>query len=120
MGHYLIKDGNHFATIKGQTLKTHLVQDRNYTSGFLNDATEQLENFLKRKGMSSEGWFGLNKTLRYKEGILEQGERIAVYGMGTWKEVEGGNDLNKLLEITEAEDNAVYLSDDPQTLSTLE
>jgi len=33
-------------------------------------------------GFKSEGFLGFNKSIRYKEGILENGEEIAVFGKG--------------------------------------
>lgn len=56
-----------------------LVMDARYDSGFLNDPSPRLEAFLADHGYSGEGWV-FNKTLRYHEGVLEQGERIAVLG----------------------------------------
>jgi len=85
---------------------------------FLDDATDNLERYLNKKGEKSEGFLGLNKTLRYKEGVLERGEKIAVFGKGIWKD---GAFLNlpekykKILEVTASEESAVYLSDDPNT-----
>lgn len=60
-----------------------LVMDARYESGFFNDASPRLESFLAAHGYGSEGWLFnkyLNKALRYREGVLEQGERIAVLG----------------------------------------
>ncbi len=48
----------------------------------LDDPTQAEEAFLARHGKLGTGWF-LNKTLRYKEGILEAGEGVAVLGRGT-------------------------------------
>ena len=37
--------------------------------------------FLARHGFAATGWW-LNKTLRYTEGVIEAGERVAVLGRG--------------------------------------
>ena len=69
-------------------------------------------------GFKSEGFLGFNKSIRYKEGILENGEEIAVFGKGKWiaaKLLDLPEKYGKVLEITSNENEAIYLSDDPQT-----
>jgi hypothetical protein len=115
---FLIKEGDNYAYINDNNLKCYIVQDKSYSSGFLNDASVNLENYLNRKGYESEGMLGFNKTLRYKEGILEGAEEIAVFGKGVWKnasELSLPEKYGKVLEITSTNDVAVYLSDDPDT-----
>ena len=115
---FLIREGGNFAFINDNNLKCYIVQDKSFSSGFCNDATENLEKFLNNKGYKSEGFLGLNKTLRYKEGILEREEKIAVFGKGIWKDVttlELPEKYEKVLEITSNEGIAIYLSDDPDT-----
>tara|TARA_B110000211_G_C13988009_1_gene512633 strand:+ start:189 stop:446 length:258 start_codon:yes stop_codon:yes gene_type:complete len=74
--------------------------------------------FLAEHGTESEGFLGFNKKLRYNEGILEEGEVVAVLGKGTWK---SGKDLNingsliQMLEIKVDKDLPVYLSDNDST-----
>jgi len=115
---YLIKDGIRYAIINDNKLKSYIVQDAKFSSGFWNDAGENLEKYLKSKGEESEGFFGFNKTLRFKEGILEKGEEIAVLGEGNWKDATSLNlpeKYGKVLEITSTEEQSVYLSDDTCT-----
>jgi len=115
---YLIKDGIRYAIINDKKLKSYIVQDAKFSSGFWNDATENLENYLKSKGEESEGFFGFNKTLRFKEGVLEKGEEIAVLGKGNWKDATSLNlpeKYGKVLEITSTNEQAIYLSDDTCT-----
>lgn len=115
---FLIREGTDFAFINDNNIKCYIVQDKSFSSGFLDDATENLEKFLNSKGYESEGFLGFNKTLRYKEGILESEEKIAVFGKGIWKDVttlELPEKYEKVLEITSNEGVAIYLSDDPDT-----
>lgn len=115
---FLIKDDANYAFINDQNIKCYIVQDERYSSGFLTDATDHLEKYLIKKGEKSEGFLGFNKTLRYKEGVLERGEKIAVFGKGQWKEAALLNlpkKYDKILEITASEGSAIYLSDDPKT-----
>jgi len=115
---FVIRDGVDYAYINDRNVKSYIVQDRNYKSGLFNDATQQLENYLHIKGYESENMLGLNKTLRYKEGVLEEGEEIAVFGKGEWKDVDSLNlpeKYRRVLEITSTNEEAIYLSDDPDT-----
>ncbi|MCU4157024.1 hypothetical protein J1N10_13625 [Carboxylicivirga sp. A043] len=117
-GDFVIRDGANRASIQGPTVKSYIVQDRKYKSGLFNDASQNLERYLKQKGHESENMLGFNKTLRYKEGILEQGEKVAVYGKGVWKSAESLNlpeAFGRVLEIQSTSEEAVYLSDDPDT-----
>ena len=115
---FLIKEEEHYAFINDNKLKSYIVQDISYSSGFLNDATKDLEEYLKSKGEESEGFLGMNRRIRYKEGILEKEERIAVRGKGEWKEFSQFGLPQKngmVLEIRSSDEEAIYLSDDPDT-----
>jgi hypothetical protein len=116
----VIKDGNQYALIETGMVKSHLIQDKQYSSGFLDDATEQLEKYLKSHGNESTGLFGLNKSLRYKEGILEEGELIAVAGKVDWKrksEVKPDIPAERILVISRTDTaEPIYLSDDPEAV----
>ncbi|PKQ62014.1 hypothetical protein BZG02_13825 [Labilibaculum filiforme] len=115
---FLIKDDSKFAFINDSKIRSYIVTDQSYSSGFFKDATDNLETYLKSKGYKSEGLLGINKTLRYKEGILEEGERIAVLGKAEWKDVAVLNlpkKYERILEITSSEEDPIYLSDDPTT-----
>lgn len=99
-------------------MKKYIVKDKNYSSGFLHDATERLEKYLNRKGFQSQGFLGFNKALRYREGILENREKVAVFGKGIWKDAVSLNlpkKYGRVLEIVSFNEDAVYLSDDEAT-----
>jgi hypothetical protein len=106
---------------KTEIAKSYIVKDRQYSSGFMEDATEALENYLKDHDYSSENWFGANKSIRYREGILEHGEKIAVAGKAIWKKkkdfafsVPG----TSILYIGPEDDQTpVHLSDDLATIT---
>ncbi|MDM8161930.1 hypothetical protein QUH73_19085 [Labilibaculum sp. K2S] len=115
---FLIKEDANYAFINDDRIKSYIVQDQSYSTGFFTDATENLENYLNSKGYKSEGSWGFNKTLRYKEGILEQGEKVAVFGKGEWKDAAKLNlpeKYGQILAITSSNEDAIYLSDDPDT-----
>ncbi|HUQ08078.1 MAG TPA: GIDE domain-containing protein [Kofleriaceae bacterium] len=55
--------------------------DMTTRSGTFDDATPVEEAFLERHGLRSTGWV-FNKSFRYREGVIEIGETIAVMGQG--------------------------------------
>ncbi|MFB6319611.1 hypothetical protein [Saccharicrinis sp. FJH54] len=117
---YVIRDGYKCAWVNHNNCKSYIVQDKNYRSGLWNDATPELENFLNLHGYKSENILGLNKTVRYKEGVLENGERVAVAGKGEWKFsnlVGIPDEYDRLLVFDSANGHPVYLSDDPDTFA---
>lgn len=112
---FLVKEGSHYALMDHKNRKCYLVPDAKYNSGFLNDATPELEAFLNKHGKSSEGFLGMNKTIRYREGVLEEGELVAVTGMGRWMETAYFNlnlETDKILVLVAPEGDEIYLSDD--------
>lgn len=114
VGDFLIQDNGSFAFVNDKKIKSVIVKDKKYSSGFLNDATPELESFLNTHGIKSEGFFGFNKTLRYKEGILEPNETIAVLGKVKWKSTDSLDlwvSQKEILEISSYEKEPVYLSD---------
>jgi len=120
-GTFVIRDGKYCAHINCNHVKSYIVKDMNYSSGFLDDATDVLEDFLQKHGQKSEDFLGLNKSLHYKEGILEEGELMAVVGRGEWKnasQVGLPESYGRILDISSTEEEPVYLSDDPETVET--
>ncbi|NOU19729.1 MAG: hypothetical protein HOO91_19400 [Bacteroidales bacterium] len=120
-GKFVIRDGRHCAHIDSRNVKSVLVEDRQYSSGYGNDATLELEKYLNGHGQKSEGVFGWNKNIRYKEGVLEEGELIAAMGRGEWKnaeQVQLPDTYDRVLEISSTDQEPVYLSDDPVTVKT--
>lgn len=99
---------------------TYLVKDVKKRSGFLNDASQNLEHYLNQHQESSEGFFGLNKTLRYNEGVIEIDEEIAVMGTGNWKESDHNFDRysSKTLYLSGDKTNKLLITDDPKALTT--
>lgn len=120
VGRFVIRDGRHVACIDSKNVKSYLVEDRQYSSGYGEDATAVLEKYLNEHGKKSEGIFGMNKTIRYKEGVLEEGEMIAVVGRGEWKNADQVQfpNYDRVLVISSTDEEPVYLSDDPDTVKT--
>jgi hypothetical protein len=80
VGSFYVEDSSGRALVEVFLPQVVLTMDAHFSSGTFNDASPRLERFLSRHGESSEGWV-FNKTLRYTEGALEEGEEVAVYGL---------------------------------------
>lgn len=76
---FVIDDGAGLAHVRSRDMKMVATVDSEQRSGFLNDPTPALRAFLEARGIAPEGML-FNKTLRYREGVFEPGERVAVLG----------------------------------------
>lgn len=120
---FLLEDGTGRARVEMVAVEAAVTKDGHWSSGTLNDATPELEEFLQRHGHASQGWV-FNKTLRYREGVLEPGEEVAVLG---WAEREidpepgtagaGYRDAPTRVVLRANGASALRVSDDPSTLS---
>lgn len=119
-GDIVIHDGMGNAHVD-LVVQSLMVQDANFSSGTFNDATPELKEYLRFHGRDSTGLLGFNKQIRYKEGILEQGEVVAAVGVGTWNSARAKN-LNlpndKLLVLGPDEKGKLYITDDPGLIKT--
>lgn len=116
---FLIKDGNKYAYINDKNMNSFIIDEKRFYSGFLNDANETLEKYLNEHGHKSTGTLGMNKNIRYKEGILGKDEKVAVFGKGEWQNAEQiglASSYGKVLVITAPDNDGVYLSDKPETI----
>lgn len=116
-----IDDGSGTALIELAQASVVVHLDKNYRSGSFKDAQVELEAFLRSHNMSSQGML-FNKTLSYREGVLEEGEKIVVCGRSKLRLDPSGTSGSyrappKVLEIIapEANLNAV-VTDDPDFL----
>ena len=76
-----------------------------------------LEKLLRKHQKESTGFFGFNKTLRYREGIIEEGEAIAVKGLAQWKTLSEpieGYSYSKLLTLTGDKKHKLIITDVPE------
>ncbi len=119
---FLVEDETGRALVKAGGATLVLVRDSHESSGFLNDAPGHVEAFLQRHGRSSEGFLGMNKTMRYTEGVLEPGEEVAVLGVARWEldpdptRTDGYRGRGKRLVVDMSDDGTMIVSDDPSTL----
>jgi hypothetical protein len=119
---FYLKNGNSYALIKPTPSELLLNKDANYKSGTFNEATSFLNEYINRFGKKSKGLFGFNKSMRYKEGILEEGEIVAVLGKGKWIDVQKLENVDlsktgkvdKLLVIEQLDEDKLYISDESE------
>lgn len=124
---FSLEDGSGTAIVETGRLEVALVQDHHQRSGTFEDASADLEALLRRHGQSSTGFFGLNRTIRYREGVLEPGEEVSVLGWARWEDdPEAGLDpsrggyresARRKRLVIHAGDGPVRASDDPATFS---
>jgi hypothetical protein len=118
---FLIDDGTGRARIEMVAVQAAITKDGHWSSGTFNDATPQLEEFLARHGQRSEGWL-FNRTMRYREGVIEVGEEVAVVGFAEL-EIDpepstsgAGYRDAPMRPVVRGQLEGLYVSDDPTTL----
>jgi hypothetical protein len=119
---FIVEDPSGRALVETARFECAIIRDGNRRSGTFHDATPAMEEILARHGMVSTGVLGLNRSLRYEEGVLEPGERVTVMGRARWEDDpeatagEGGGyrtSARKQRLVIEAGTRAVRASDDP-------
>jgi hypothetical protein len=74
---FAIEDGTGSALVDPDGARVDVDLDRTSTSGSFEDPTTAQAAFLERRRVKLTGWSS-NRTLRYREGVFEIGEPIAV------------------------------------------
>jgi hypothetical protein len=120
---FLEKGGDNVIVKPSQNPKnylSYLVVDNKTSSGTFNDASIKFEKLLEYYNINSKGFFGFNKQLRYKEGIIEVGEEITVAGIVKWKnlkeKIEGYN-YSKIAELESSVNQKLIITDLPNIKS---
>jgi len=112
----VIYDGTGYALIDAENAMGYLVHDVNYSSRWDNKPTPTLEKFLARHKVDSKNVLGATKTLRYREGVLEKGEKFVVAGEGQWNETKDHHlelPSEKVLVLIPGKKEELFLTDDP-------
>lgn len=79
---FVLEDDSGYAIVDATAAQIALDFDARSSSGTFDDPTPAETAFLERHGRSGTGWF-FNRTLRYREAVIGEGETIAVLGAGT-------------------------------------
>ena len=121
---FMIEDGTGRAIVDPNGAQVALDFDGNSKSGTFNDADHVQEAFLARHGAKSQGWV-FNKSLRYREAMIEIGETIAVLGSGVREpdpnappEAAYRGAPPTRLRLTSSPKFPLVISDDPSTTRT--
>ena len=125
---FFIESNSEMAIVKMSLLQKSmkrffLVKDYKEKSGFRNDATEKLERYLKLHNKKSTAFLGINKTVRYSEGVIELNEPITVKGVAQWKilnEPIEGYSYSKILTLTGTKKEKLLVTDEPKALLRVE
>lgn len=121
---FMLEDGTGRAIIDPNGAQVALDFDGNSKSGTFNAADPVQEQFLARHGQKTQGWV-FNRTLRYREAMIEIGETIAVLGSGTREpdpyaapEAAYRGAPATRLRLTSSPRFPLIISDDPSTTRT--
>ncbi len=79
---FSLEDQSGYAIVNPVGASLAITIDSHTRSGTFDDPTDLERNFLNSHGRDGKAWV-FNKKIRYKEGILEAGESVAVLGRGT-------------------------------------
>ena len=98
-----------------------MVVDAHFDSGLLDDPEPHIRAWATDRGIETQGML-FNKTLRYRESVLEAGDTVAVLGEAHWERdpdpeaQHGYRERAKRLVVRAPADGRLMLSDDPSTL----
>ena len=118
MAPFYIKDDTGAVLVNPQGAKMEIPMDFEFNSGWGRDPPESVKQFLKNNKMNFEDFLGFNKTMRYREYIVEPQNQL--YVMGT----AGGNPFAEVGNLSEnaagimiqkgTNDKNYYISDRPE------
>ncbi|WP_144896025.1 hypothetical protein [Lutibacter sp. Hel_I_33_5] len=99
-----------------KNFKSHLVIDKNTSSGTFNDPNPKFKALLDYYDIKSEGFLGFNKSLRFTEAIIEVGEQITVAGIAKWKSIKEpieGYSYSKIAALEASDKQKIIITDLP-------
>lgn len=119
---FLLEDGTGQALVCMDNAEAVVAPDVSSEVGVFSEPSEALVEFLRRQGISRERWF-TERQLRYREGVIEEGERVAARGYGRFeanpnpRTAHGGyRDNASLLVLHGTRAAPLYLSNDTGAL----
>jgi len=77
---FYIEDETGSVLVDSRGAKVEILRDNEFESGFMKDPPEGVKRFLRRSGMDFEGFFGVNRRMRYRESFIEGGDMLYVMG----------------------------------------
>lgn len=116
---FLIKSEGGYVYINADKIKTGFKQISKTFSDCAHSLTEELQTFLLSKDIPLT-WFRVNMDYHIEEQVLMNGARVAVLGIGEYREASELNlpkKYGKVLEMTPIPYDVLYLSDFPSTMN---
>ncbi|QBY05161.1 hypothetical protein E2K93_12550 [Thalassotalea sp. HSM 43] len=124
---FMIECGEHFAYISYENANVSIHNDHHYEKlscqSFNPKDKEMAINTLKEMDVLHHSFINYHEAIRFDEGVLEQGEQVAVVGAGNWKNTDDIADfpsnlehIKKVFFITATESKPVYISDSKDIL----
>ena len=77
---FFVEDGTGRVLVDPRGAKIEILRDNEFRSGFMKDPPEGVKRFLRGSGLGFESFFGMNKTMRYRESYIEPEEMLYVMG----------------------------------------
>lgn len=126
---FLIQCENSYALVRVEDCKLNIHEDtvhdessyRRDRGGFLTDGeNEKRKETLVRMNLPYRNYVGVYaEDIKFEEGVLEQGEQVAVRGVGNWINLGESEELSflrdkgveQVFEIKHSEDFQLYVSD---------
>lgn len=119
---FWVEDDSGRALVEADVMpQVAMVVDAHFDSGFLDDPETHIRAWMTDRGLETKGLM-FNKTLRYREGVLEAGETVAVLGEAHWEldpdpdAQHGYRERAKRLVVRAPAAGRLLISDDPSTL----
>ncbi len=120
---FFIEQNGNLAIVKPtqnpKNYKSFLVVDKKESSGKFNEPTPEFESLLRSYDINPKGWFGLNKSLRYTEGIIEIGEKITVAGIAKWNKLSEPipeYSYSKIISLESGDNQPIIITDNPKAM----
>ncbi|HLD18910.1 MAG TPA: GIDE domain-containing protein, partial [Candidatus Nanoarchaeia archaeon] len=113
---FFIQDGTGTVLIDSKGAEIDIPQDFTRESGIGNEPTDIMKKFMSVEGMSHEGWFGINKKMRYSESYIAPGDSLYVMGIAgdNPKVKDGSANSNQADIMIQKGKGFFYISDQPE------
>lgn len=82
MNDFIVEDQTGAAVVLAGAVDDAIMLDARFASHPFQPTSAAMETLLRRHKQSSLGAADTQRSLRYEEGVLEEGERVGVYGQG--------------------------------------
>src|SRR3989344_7077963 len=113
---FLLKDNTGQVLVNLKDAIIEIPSDFEYSSSFGRDPPLNIRNFLKQKRFSHEGFFGINKSLRFREYLIQPGDQLYVFGTAADNPYvkEATSQKNDADIMIQKGKNLYYVSDRPE------